>query len=349
MVPAALALVEELGATNLDLTEAIVIGYEAMGRAGIAVGPATHMLSGFHPTLMSGVFGSAAAAGRILGFDGERLNHAFGVAVSLASGTMEFASSGGMAKRIHAGRAAEAGLLAASIVANGFEGATDALAGRYGFCNVFGTAPETELLTEGLGCRWMIDEITVKPYAACSDIHPLIQAAAELRAEHQLTADQIDRIEAEGPTKAATQNSLDGTTSVMAAQYSAQFNIAAAILADPSVPATYEPDRIASPALADLQARVVSLRAAKQFDDTYAKKMGGWVRIFLRSGEVLERTVHGQKGSMHDPLSQQQLDAKFASLVSDSAPSDLALRLRANLADRSRPVTGICESPALAG
>ena len=66
-------------------------------------------------------------------------------------------------------------------------------------------------------------------------------------------------------------------------------------------------------------------------------------------GRFLNETVHGQKGSMHDPLSQQQLDAKFASLVSDSAPPDLALRLRANLADRSRPVTGICESPALAG
>ncbi len=349
VVPAALALAEESGATSLDLSEAIVIGYEAMGRAGIAVGPADHMLSGFHPTSMSGVFGSAAAAGRLLGFDAERLNHAFGVAVSLASGTMEFASSGGMAKRMHAGRAAEAGLLAASLAANGFEGSADGMAGRYGFCNVFGTAPEPELLTDALGSRWMIDEITVKPYAACSDIHPLIQATAELRAEHRLTTDQIDRIEAEGPTKAATQNSMDGTTSVMAAQYSAQFNIAAAILADPADPATYGPEWIASPAIADLQARVVSLRAAEQFDDTYAKKMGGRVRIFLGSGEVLERTVHGQRGSMHDPLSPQQIDAKFASLVSDSAPSDLASRLRSRLADPSGPVSGICELLTSAG
>jgi len=341
VVAAALALAEESGVTSLDLSEAIVIGYEAMGRAGIAVGPAAHMLAGFHPTSMSGVFGSAAAAGRLLGFDAARLNHAFGVAVSLASGTMEFAASGGMAKRMHAGRAAEAGLLAASLAAHGFEGAADGLAGRYGFCNVFGTAPATELLTEALGSRWMIDEITVKPYAACSDIHPLIQATAELRAEHRLTAGQIDRIEAECPTKAATQNSMDGTTSVMAAQYSAQFNIAAAILADPGDPATYGPERIGCPAIADLQARVVSLRAAEQFDETYAKKMGGGVRIFLRSGEVLERTVHGQWGSMHDPLSPQQIDAKFASLVSGSAATDLAATLRSHLADPSRPVRGM--------
>lgn len=343
VVPAALALAEASAATNRDLCEAIVIGYEAMGRAGIAVGPATHMLAGFHPTSMSGVFGSTAAAARLLGFDGEGLNHALGVAVSLASGTMEFVSSGGMAKRIHAGRAAEAGLLATSIVNEGFTGAADGLAGRYGFCNVFGAAPQIELLTDELGCRWMIDEITVKPYAACSDVHPLIQATAELRAEHRLKPEQIDRIEAEGPTKAATQNNMDGTVSVMAAQYSAQFNIAAAILADPSDPATYSPERIAAPELADLQTKVVSLRAAKQFDDTYAQRMGGRVRIFLNNGEVLERTVHGQKGSMHDPLTRDELDAKFASLVADSAASDLTGRIRSHLADPSGPARGICE------
>ena len=79
--------------------------------------------------------------------------------------------------------------------------------------------------------------ITVGP-AACSDIHPMIQAAAQLRAKHDLTVKRIVRIEAEGPTKAATPNSIDGTTSTMAAQYSAEFNIAAAILADPADPVT---------------------------------------------------------------------------------------------------------------
>ena len=63
VIPAALALAEDLNCSGRDLLEAIVIGYEAMGRAGIAVGPTSHMLAGFHPTSMSGVFGAAAAAG----------------------------------------------------------------------------------------------------------------------------------------------------------------------------------------------------------------------------------------------------------------------------------------------
>ncbi len=319
VVPAALAVGQSTGASAGDVLEAVVIGYEAMGRAGIAVGPASHMLGGFHPTSMSGVFGAAAAAGRLLGFDEGLLNNAFGIAATLASGTMEFAASGGMAKRVHAGRAAEGGVTAALLARRGFEGAADGLAGRYGFCRVFTDEPRVELLTERLGERWMIDEITVKPYAACSDIHPMIQAAAELRADG-LPVERIVRIDAEGPTKAAEQNSLDGTTSVMAAQYSAQWNIAAALVADPGDPATYREDRIADPTIAALQAKITSVTAHPEFDATYAWKMGGRVRVTLDDGSVSARTVHGQFGSMHDPLTAEEIDAKFALVTGGLLP-----------------------------
>ena len=328
VVPAALAMAEHLGSSGRELLEAIVVGYEAMGRAGIAVGPTSHMLGGFHPTSMSGVFGSTAAVGRLLGFDAEQLNHGFGIATTLASGTMEFATSGGMAKRIHAGRAAEGGVLAAMLVVEGFEGATDGLAGTYGFCRVFTDDPRTELLTDQLGRRWMIDEITVKPYAACSDIHPMIQAAAELRVGNDIDPGAIVSIDAEGPTKAATQNSMDGTVSVMAAQYSAEFNIALALLGDPTDPASYEAANLADPALAALQAKVISVEAAPEFDATYAWKMGGRVRILLDDGTVLERSVTGQKGSMHAPLTGAELEAKFARLVGHGRATGLSAAVR---------------------
>ena len=315
VVPAALAVAEDLDASGKEFLEAVVAGYEAMGRAGLAVGPVSHMLAGFHPTSMSGVFGAAAAAAHLRGLDAGGINHAFGIAASLASGTMEFASSGGMAKRIHAGRAAEGGIMAASLAAEGFEGARDGLAGRYGFCRVFTDDPQPRLLTERLGERWMIDEITIKPYAACSDVHPMIQATAGLVAEHGITAGQIERIVVHGTTKAAELNDMDGTESVMAAQYSARFNIAAAVLADPADPATYRPDRIAAPALAALQARVATTVPDPAFDATYAWKQGARVQINLTDGRVLARTVHGQKGSMHDPLSDEEIERKFRVLT----------------------------------
>ena len=315
VVPAALAVADETDASGLDFLEAVVAGYEAMARAGLAVGPLSHMLAGFHPTSMSGVFGAAAAAAHLRGLDAARLNHAFGIGASLASGTMEFAASGGMAKRIHAGRAAEGGIMAASLAADGFEGARDGLAGTHGFCRVFTDDPRPELLVEGLGERWMIDEITVKPYAACSDVHAMIQATSELVAAYGLTAEEIDSIAVHGPTKAAELNDMDGTTSVMAAQYSARFNIAAAVLADPADPDTYHPDRIADPAIAALQARVATTAPDPAFDATYAWKQGARVAITMTDGRVLERTVHGQRGSMHDPLTDDEIERKFRTLA----------------------------------
>ena len=319
VAPAALALAEELGASGADALEAVVVGYEAMGRAGIAVGPAAHLLRGFHPTSMCGVFGAAAAAGRLLGLSAPQLRDALGIAATLASGTMEFASSGGQTKRLHAGRAAEGGVMAARLAAAGFEAPADGLAGAYGFCRVFSDEPRVDLLTDDLGNRWMLDEITVKPWAACSDIHPLIQATLELRAAHGLRPDMVERIEATAPTKAAVHNTGDGTASVMAAQYSGPWNIAAALAADPADPATYGAERIADPALVELQSKVVAIAADARWDATYAHKMGGSVRITLRDGRVLERSVCGQKGSMHDPLSVDEIEAKFAVLAGPHA------------------------------
>jgi len=323
VVPVALALAEDLNRSGRELLEAIVVGYEAMGRAGIAVGPVSHMLSGFHPTSMSGVFGAAAAAGRLLNFDEVQLNHAFGIASSMASGTMEFVASGGMTKRLHAGRAAEGGLTAALLAARGFEGPEDGLAGRYGFCQIYSDEPQPELLTEDLGTRWMMDEITVKPYAACSDIHPLIQAAIELRIEHNLQAEDVKEIHAEAPLKAVTQNDMDGTSSVMAAQYSAQFNIAAALVSNPSDPDTYKEERICQPDLAAMQAKVLSIRHSEEFEATYAWKMGGRISITLVDGSKLTKAVHGQKGSMHDQLNFNELSQKFARLTEGKADPQL--------------------------
>ena len=315
VVPAALAVAEDLHASGQDFLEAVVVGYEAMARAGLAVGPVSHMLAGFHPTSMSGVFGAAAAAAHLRGLDSARFNHAFGIAASLASGTMEFASSGGMAKRIHAGRAAEGGIMAASLASDGVEGARDGLAGQYGFCRIFTDDPRPQLLTDRMGERWMIDEITIKPYPSCSDVHPMVQATAELVAEHGIVAAQIGHIVVHGTTKTAELNDMDGTQSVMAAQYSAPFNIAAAVVADPADPATFDPERIADPALAAMQAKVVAIHPTPEFDATYAWRQGARVQVTLTDGRVLGRTVHGQKGSMHDPLSDTEIERKFRTLT----------------------------------
>lgn len=316
VVPAVLAIAQQVGASGQAVLDAVVVGYEAMGRVGIAVGPTAHIRAGFHPTGQSGVFGAAAAVATLLDLGAGGVLDALGLAASFASGTTEFTQTGGMSKRLHAGRAAEGGLTAALLAADGLKGPTGGLDGRYGFCQVYTTDPRVDLLTADLGRRWMVDEITLKPYAACSDIHPLIDAALELRSAGVDPA-AIGRIEAEVPSKAAEQNAMDGTTSVLAAQYSGPFNIAAAFLADPSDPVTYSPDQILDPDIAALQARVAPLRASAEFDATYAWKMAGRLRVHMLDGAVHERTVSGQRGSMHQPLTAAERHAKVERIAGD--------------------------------
>ena len=110
----------------------------------------------------------------------------------------------------------------------------------------------------------------------------------------------------------------------MAAQYSGEWNIAAAILADPGDPATYDADKIAAPDIAALQAKVVSIDPAPEWDATYAWKMGGAVRITLTDGRVLERAVHGQRGSMHAPFGPADIEAKVRKLLGSDAAALIA-------------------------
>ncbi len=304
--------------SGADLLDAIVVGYEAMGRAGIAVGAPWHMRHGFHPTGQSGVFGAAATAGHLLGLDAERLTAALGIAATFASGLTEFTASGGDTKRLHAGRAAEGGLTAAYLAAAGFEGPAAGLDGRYGFCRVTSPQPALHLLLDALGERWMIDEITIKPFASCSDVHPLIEAAQQIRAEG-VHPGRISSIVAHASSKAVEQNAQDGTVSVMAAQYSAPFNIAAAFVADPADPDTYHPSRIAAGDVAALQAKVQPLRADPAYDATYAWKMSGRLEVTMVDGTTITRAVEGQKGSMHNPLTADEVEAKLTRVASVGA------------------------------
>ena len=187
-------------------------------------------------------------------------------------------------------------------------------------------------------------EVTVKPYPSCSDLHPMVQATSELVAMHALTADDIDRIVVHCTTKTAELNDMDGTASVMAAQYSAQFNVAAAVIADPADPATFDSECIADPALAALQAKVVAIVPTPEFDATYAWKQGARVEVTLTDGRVLERTVHGQRGSMHDPLTDDEIEKKFGMLTDGQLDPGIPELVRSLPGRRIRDLTDLLRS-----
>lgn len=337
VIPAALAAAEETKASGRDFLAAVVCGYEAMARVGLAVNPALHMLHGFHPTASCGPFGAAAAAARLLGLDRAGMVDALGLAASFAGGIMEFSRSGGTVKRLHAGQAAESGVKAAALAAAGLEGPARGLDGDFGFCRVFSPDPRMHLLVEGLGERFMIDEITIKPYACCSDVHPIIDALLTIRERDGPDPDRITGIRLAGPRKMAEQNSLDGTTSIMAAQYSAEYTAALTLLCDIEDPGIYSEETLADETLARLQDKVVVVHEPA-FDEKYAWLISGRAEVELDSGKTLTETVHGARGSIHRPLTDEEMRAKFMTLTTGRLAREQAAALAA-------AVDGLEEAP----
>jgi 2-methylcitrate dehydratase PrpD len=195
VIPAALGLGEESGATGARALEAIIAGYEVTMRVGNALGAASAYSRGFHPTGVAGVFGAAVAAGKLRGLDADGLERAIGIAGTMASGSLEYLADGSWTKRLNPGWAAHAGIVAAGLAEAGFTGPATALDGVNGVLRGYTDAPDPERLTEGLddlaasgaGERagdLQVMRVSIKPYGCCRYSHGLIDAVLALRTEH---------------------------------------------------------------------------------------------------------------------------------------------------------------------
>ena len=195
IVPAALAAAELTGASGKGLITAVVAGYEIQIRLSLALNPSDHYDRGFHPTATCGVFGAAAAAGKLLGMDATGIQNAFGIALSQSAGSMEFLTDGAWTKRSHVGQAAQNGLICAVLAAEGFKGPKQAFEGRAGFLNVYAPNADMTKAVAGLGQTWQTMRLAVKPYPSCRYSHAAIDGLVALMKEHGLKADEVEEVE----------------------------------------------------------------------------------------------------------------------------------------------------------
>jgi len=180
IVAAALAAAQMSGSSGKELIAAVVVGYEVQIRLSLALDPSTHYDQGFHPTATCGVFGAAAAAGKLLGLDAKGIQNAFGIALSQAAGSMEFLVDGAWTKRSHVGQAAQNGLICAVMAAEGFIGPAQAFEGRYGFLHAYSKNSELQTVVAGLGEVWETMNIAIKPYPSCRYSHAAIDGITDL-------------------------------------------------------------------------------------------------------------------------------------------------------------------------
>src|SRR5580700_6657327 len=166
LFPPGLAMGQEMGGSGRDLLAAVVAGAEVMIRIGWAT-KHSNEAHGFHAPGTTGPFGAAIATGRFLKLDAPAMTNALGIAGSLCGGLMEFARSGtgAMVKRLHIGRACEAGVLAAGLARDGFTGPSSVLEGEAGFLRVFCSDYDLGALTRDLGRRFATLNVCMKRYA----------------------------------------------------------------------------------------------------------------------------------------------------------------------------------------
>ena len=149
VIPAALAAGEMVGASGADVLAGIVAGYEVTCRVALALPAGAHYDRGFHPTATCGAFGAAAAAGRVFGLDADGIAGALGTVLSQAAGSLQFLANGAWTKRFQVGWAAMNGLVAATLVREGFKGAAEALEGKHGFMQRLRARPDARTRRAG--------------------------------------------------------------------------------------------------------------------------------------------------------------------------------------------------------
>ncbi|MFF3669390.1 MmgE/PrpD family protein [Microtetraspora malaysiensis] len=181
VLPAVLAVGEEAGASGAEVLTAAVVGLETVCRLGAAAPHGFHA-RGLHATSVCGVFAAALAAARLYGLVPDQVVQALGIAGSQTGGLMEFINTGASTKRLHPGFAAHGGVLAARLAARGATGPASVFEGEYGLYGVLaGRRIDGGTVVAGLGERWELTRITVKPYPVCQLSHAPLDAAAALR------------------------------------------------------------------------------------------------------------------------------------------------------------------------
>jgi 2-methylcitrate dehydratase PrpD len=311
VAPGLLALAEGRPVSGIQLIHALILGVEIECRIGLGVMP-THYRRGWHITATCGIFGAAAAVGKLLGLDARHMAWALGHAATQSAGLVE--SLGSMSKSIGVGNAAKNGLAAALFAEAGFTAAERAIEGRYGFAPVTSDSVNLHAITQGLGESWEILANAYKPYPCGVVLFPVIDACLELRAREKPALEHISRIVVRGHPLLRERADRPAVETGREAKVSIQHSVAVALLDGAAGLRQYEDARVADPAVRALRAKV-----AVEVDDKVPVE-AAFVTLVLGDGASLTEHVRHGRGTPGRPMSEHELDAKVAELAAFGAP-----------------------------
>ena len=331
LLPAVLALGEKLGCSGKEALLAYIVGFEVATRIGLTCF-ARHYELGWHTTVTFGTIGATAAAAKLLKLDVDKSRVALGIGASLAGGLKR--NFGTMTKPLHAGNAARNGIMAATLAQQGFTADGDIFDGPGSFCYVLGGGAEFDLdkTTQDLGQKFNIcSSLEIKPYPSCRGTHAGIDAAVQVKDKYSFQPDDITEVEYHVGSITSLACFHHQPQTGLEGKFSLEFCAALAFLEGKITLAQFTDEKVKDSAIQDLISKTKIIVNPKLPKEALTPVE---IKVKLKDGKVLLHKIKAAKGEPKNPLSQEELSAKFKDCASIALPPkevDKLLRLASEL------------------
>lgn len=312
VIPAALAVAEWKQLSGKELIAAVVAGYEVCFRIGEAVSPSHYYF--WHNTATCGTFGSAAAAGKLLGLTQEQMVSALGNAGTQAAGLWEFIEDGAMTKQLHTAKASMNGVLAALLAQKGFTGPQKILEGDRGFFKAMSDSYDESRITDGLGEQYKIMENSFKVHASCRHTHHAVDLLSEIFKDRRPSLDDIESVSVESYQVALNITDDPDPQTEYAAKFSLQFCSALALLTGSAGLADFNEEVLWNKDVRALMKKV-KVATAPAIDASYPKQWGAAVEVVFKNGETIRKETDFPKGDPENAVTAEELRGKFIGMA----------------------------------
>ncbi|KQN46297.1 MmgE/PrpD family protein [Rouxiella silvae] len=315
VIPAMMAVLPlcEKPVNGKEFITAVVLGYDVARRVLEACGGySAHNGTGWHSTSTCGVFGAAAAVAKLLGLNSAQISSALGIAGSLSGGLWAFIHDGSQSKKLHAGRAAEGGVLAALSAQAGITGPAELFEDHWGgFLKTLAPASaEQQALVTELGQVWKLMRCSIKPYASCRGTHAAIDATGILLEKMHTVAEDVEQIQVTLSPFLQEMCGDEKISTLAAAQMSIKYAVAARLVYGHAGLDAYGDEQRSDPRLLAAISRVSLL-----VDPTFSADGEPEVTLITKSGTRSTHKVDIALGAPANPVSDKQLRDKFMSLA----------------------------------
>ncbi|MBA1336635.1 MAG: hypothetical protein HPY66_3070 [Firmicutes bacterium] len=310
VVSSALATAEYLGSSGKELITSIVAGYDIFVRVASSINP-SHLKRGYHTTGTCGALAAAAAAAKLFRLSAEKTANALGLAGIQAAGLLEVTVDGQMAKVLHPGKSAQAGVLSALLAKDGVQGPKTIIEGTKGFAKTMSDECDYDLMFKDLNAAFHINDCYIKLYPSCRHTHSPVDAVLDLLTENNFSHSDINDILIKTyPTAISFAGEIFKPETPEEAKFSIAYCACAALVKRKFGLKELEPDCLYSPSIRALTDKV-RIESDPNLESSYPKTKGAEVYINLNDGRKLYKRINLPKGEVENPVSHDELIRKF--------------------------------------